>query len=527
MSLNTLCFTIPSSLSGRRVMTFLQDSLDCYETSNQRTERTFYDSFDWRIYSSGAQLTAEVGREEITLRLVSLSHISQKAELRVARMPRFSWDLPPCTIRTRLESLLAMRALLPIVTTLCTSRTLSVLNQDAKTLARVRIETSRIKRDRTQRDHGLPTRICVEPIKGYRKSQERVIRILRDELDLNVVNDSLLTLAARKLGREPGDYSSKLKLRLDPSDQAADATKAILRYLLQAMEANLPGLKQDLDSEFLHDFRVAVRRTRSALAQIKGMFLDEQIARFRAEFSWLGIITSPLRDLDVYLLKFDDYRAQLPPDVGDDLLPFKQFLRAHHAVEHTALVNALTAARYSKFVKDWSAFLNTDAPASSVTKDGARPVTDVAKEQVWRVYKRVRKQGKAITEASPAVDLHELRKTCKKLRYLMEFFQSLYPLATIKALIKTLKILQDYLGDFQDLDVQIHALKTFSEQMMSEEKVEAVTLLAMGMLVDGLEHRKREARIAFSERFATFTQPEVHHRFKELFASVSRADECP
>ena len=31
------------------------------------------------------------------------------------------------------------------------------------------------------------------------------------------------------------------------------------------MTENLPGLLDDIDTEFLHDFRVAVRRTRSTL----------------------------------------------------------------------------------------------------------------------------------------------------------------------------------------------------------------------------------------------------------------------
>ncbi|MFC1662475.1 CHAD domain-containing protein, partial [Gemmatimonadota bacterium] len=38
------------------------------------------------------------------------------------------------------------------------------------------------------------------------------------------------------------------------------------------MRANEVGMLKNLDSEFLHDFRVAVRRTRSGLTQLKGVF---------------------------------------------------------------------------------------------------------------------------------------------------------------------------------------------------------------------------------------------------------------
>jgi CHAD domain-containing protein len=49
---------------------------------------------------------------------------------------------------------------------------------------------------------------------------------------------------------------------------------------------------------------------------------------FKQEFRWLGMITGPVRDLDIYLLKFDEYTQELPPGLQNDLLPFQQFLQA-------------------------------------------------------------------------------------------------------------------------------------------------------------------------------------------------------
>ena len=64
------------------------------------------------------------------------------------------------------------------------------------------------------------------------------------------------------------------------------------------------------------------------------------------------------------------------------------------------------------------------------------------------------KMGTAIDDDSPAEDLHELRKVGKELRYLLEFFASLYPAEVVKPFVKTLKGLQDQLGRFQDREVQ-------------------------------------------------------------------------
>ena len=68
------------------------------------------------------------------------------------------------------------------------------------------------------------------------------------------------------------------------------------------MRATLPGTIADVDSEFLHDFRVAVRRTRSLQRQLEPVFPPEPLAHFRSEFRWLQQATGPVRDLDVHQL---------------------------------------------------------------------------------------------------------------------------------------------------------------------------------------------------------------------------------
>ena len=103
----------------------------------------------------------------------------------------------------------------------------------------------------------------------------------------------------------------------------------------------------------------------------------------------------------------------------------------------------------------------------------------------------------------------------------MEFFQSLFPAEKIKALIRTLKTLQDNLGDFQDYEVQVTTLKKFSHQMVAEGKVSPDTLLAMGMLIDGLERRQHQARHEFAARFNNFAMKENRSHFRKLFTGCA------
>src|SRR5205814_6144881 len=103
----------------------------------------------------------------------------------------------------------------------------------------------------------------------------------------------------------------KISVQLDPHQPAAVAVATVLASLLDTLEANVPGTIADIDTEFLHDLRIAVRRTRSALKLAGDVLPAGLAARFRPGFKWLGDLTTPTRDLDVYLLGFGGMAAGL------------------------------------------------------------------------------------------------------------------------------------------------------------------------------------------------------------------------
>ena len=72
--------------------------------------------------------------------------------------------------------------------------------------------------------------------------------------------------------------------------------------------STVDGTVDDLDAEFLHELRVAVRRTRSVLGEAKGVLPEDVRTRFGAELKSLARASPPIaRDLDVYVLGWDDY----------------------------------------------------------------------------------------------------------------------------------------------------------------------------------------------------------------------------
>jgi CHAD domain-containing protein len=207
----------------------------------------------------------------------------------------------------------------------------------------------------------------------------------------------------------------------------------------------------------------------------------------------------------------------------DALEPLRSFLQSRHASEQKALSRKLASPHFRKLLKEWRTFLEAPVPERAVAANAARPVREVADERIWKMYRRVLKEGRAIGDASPAEELHELRKSCKKLRYLLEFFLSLYPPKQARTLVKVIKVLLDNLGNFQDLEVQAHSLRDLAEQVVEEDSVGPDTLLAMGALICCLTERQQYARDDFARIFAGFDTREHRQQFKTLFKSEAEA----
>ena len=512
-----MIYTMPSEAAGREILEALASRYPIKHDDQGLEWFVVYDTFDWRLHKAGGF---------ITLRRLPCDPpegrppewpLADDHQLEFREVPPFAWDFPAGVFRDRLAPIIEMRRLLPRVEVEHHSRVVHMMDDEQKTVVRAVLRESSARRPEEDAKHPLPVTLRTLPLRGYDREHRELVRVLEDELGLVTSEHDEWAVAFAAVGLKPGGYSSKPQLRLDPAQRSDEAAANIFSVLLDTLQKNEDGTWQDLDSEFLHDFRVSVRRTRSALSQLKQVFPAQVSEHFSAEFKWLGGVTGPTRDLDVYLLKIDGYEASLPESVRSDLEPLRDFLKRHQRIEQQRLVGELDSARYRELIRSWSQFLSEPVKSSAANAD--RPIRDLAGERIWRAYRKVWKRGRAIGPETPAQALHDLRINCKKLRYLLEFFRSLYPAARVEVLIKALKQLQDNLGDFNDLEVQQDALRLFARQMQEEGSVQAETFLAMGELVAGLRRLQGEQRVAFAKRFARFSAPEHRRSFRKLFAT--------
>ncbi|MGW8264965.1 MAG: CHAD domain-containing protein [Longimicrobiales bacterium] len=509
-------FSLPGDSDPSAILERLQEAfpLQLLETSRERV--AYYDTFDWRLTDGGYTLTAAPagGRVRLTLS----ADEGEIMEIRSPRLPDFASDLEEGPFRDTLARFTKVRRLLLRARAVWSRRTWAVLNEDQKTVARIVVREGSAKTPEDRDTHPIPPRLQLLPLKGYRTEYRRVRAGLRRAGALKTPQKNELVGILEALGETPERHSSSTILTIPAGIPAEAAARLIHRELLLTMEVNLDGVLKDLDSEFLHEFRVAGRKARSALSQIKGVFPESAVKRFGEELRWVGSQTGATRDLDVYILKIPAYQASLPEGVREELLPLTRFLDKRKKQAHRRLVRSLTSKRYHDLVTSWSAFLEEPAVEGPLPPPNAgRPVEALARERILTVFRKILKKGSRIQPGTPAEALHRLRITCKQLRYLLTLFQSLFPPEALGPLIKELKALQDNLGDFNDLRLQANALHSFAEEMMTLGVGPPATLMAMGQLMGQLEEKQIVERGAFSKRFKTFARRENRKRFEELF----------
>jgi CHAD domain-containing protein len=329
-----------------------------------------------------------------------------------------------------------------------------------------------------------------------------------------------LTLAAAARGRRPGDYSSKPRVELRAKERADRSLRTILRQLLSTLRANVDWVIDDTDIEFLHDFRVATRRTRSALSQVTGVLPKERVRDFAAEFKWLGEVTGPLRDLDVFLYEMPGFQAELGGE-DDSLAPLQRLLRRNRRNELRRVRRALRSKRFKALVSQWHAFLEDKPKKKHQGKQARRPIRQLADTRILKAYNRMIDRGAHLGDDPPAAELHRLRIDAKKLRYLLEFFFSLYPERTISRLVKELKQLQDILGGFNDMEIQQRWLHDFADTLIEEQSARSETVFDMSKLAQAMAARQEQYRLRFGRKFAVFASQESREIYRQTFGGES------
>ncbi len=465
------------------------------------------DCYDQSLRDSG-QMLLQSGGQLYLIR--SDGVLTQTAE----RAGDFPADLAEGPVKAVLRGVLSpLRCLLSVGAG--TLRRVPVALMDDERKTQVRAELWVLKPKGKGKSVTLAT---VQGLRGYDKARAALIAHLEGlGAQPGLPSDLVLERMYPTLAR----YVAKPDVAMTGEELAFQAANDIIAAYLQVARQNEAGVIADLDTEFLHDYRVALRKIRSVVSLFKGVYDTDQTARLKTTFSDLMAPTGRLRDLDVYLLDRQVYFDLVPDTLHDGLAVMFDLFDRERGQQLAALTDHFQSDAYAAQMADLQTLFATPETLAP-GENAALHAHDYACALIWKRYRKVCKIAAGIDDQTEDEEVHELRIHCKKLRYLIEFFAPLFPRKEVKAVIKPLKKLQDNLGLFNDYSVQQQSLGAFLADHASKGRAKDLAIASsIGALIAVLHQRQLDERARVVASFAAFDSADTQARFRTLFHSTA------
>ncbi|QUJ69977.1 CHAD domain-containing protein (plasmid) [Photobacterium sp. GJ3] len=309
--------------------------------------------------------------------------------------------------------------------------------------------------------------------------------------------------------RLPTRKRAPIKLKKD--SEIYLPTYHFLKTEFQHARRHEKGLIRDDDTEFLHQYRVSLRRCRALIGMLGPIFYPEQKVMLQNDLKTCMQKTNALRDLDVYLDLMEIYFDAVEPQHHEGLSLFFNDLKDRRTAQFVAVTEWLDTPDYTQQCAQIAGLI--DELEHKTTEAGKQPCLPAAKKSIWKRFKKTLTLCQSVGYANPDEHLHQLRISCKKLRYLLEYFAPMFPKKVIKDQIKQLKLLQDVLGVFNDSSVQI----TFLNQYLEALKPESKRHQAISHLLTATEKKHADHKISLIDHVNQYAMAAPQKSFEKLY----------
>jgi triphosphatase len=279
--------------------------------------------------------------------------------------------------------------------------------------------------------------------------------LLPEDGALATLRPSMVTKAQRGYRLASGAAPQAVRAvraNLEAGMTPTEAARAVAAAALSQLQGNEAGVIEGEDPEYLHQFRVALRRLRSAF-QVFRKAEGESTALLREELRWIGALTGPARDWDVFALSTLPTLLQAHGDAR-----VSRSLRTRAGLRRRAaagsLREALLSARWARLLLDLARWLaHAPVPVSAE----APSLPEFARSVVMKRHRKLLADAARLSALTPA-ERHELRLDAKRLRYALEGLAPLFRARRVEAHLEALSEIQDDLGRANDAAVAARLL---------------------------------------------------------------------
>jgi len=243
---------------------------------------------------------------------------------------------------------------------------------------------------------------------------------------------------------------------LEAQQHAAAAFRRLATQGLQMWQTNQFGVLTSADDEFVHQFRVALRRLNSLLKVFRPVLPERYAARWTKRLKALAQITGQVRDLDV-----------MQASILAPMLKSGEPTVAAQARAATACLDAARQAARSEFrqLRFGSPLLTFARDLQDLdTHEFPKNLPRFAERQLAGLHRTALKRL-ARTVAKPTPErAHRFRIALKHLRYACEFFAPLFDPDEMAGYAREIGGLQDAFGFLNDFHVALSCLQHWGNQ---------------------------------------------------------------
>ncbi len=273
-------------------------------------------------------------------------------------------------------------------------------------------------------------------------------------------------------------------------------SKKIFNLLIDIEKNRNAYISEVYNQEYLHQIRVSIRKIRALCSLLKKYFKDNKAQDCKSSFSLIAKYTNEARDIDVYLIKLQEYKNILPKKRAKDIDVIIHYLKDQKDTEYNKLSTFFKSERYVyTILKYKSAF-----KSNSILRSAKTNAQETAKENLIKIHNKIVTNGLKLDINSSNSEFHRLRIEFKKLRYLIELFESFYSQFQYQSIVDKLKKIQDILGSFNDYDIQKKKLKSFIETLhLNKDQRDT-----LGLLIEHFEDEQEKLKRKFHKKFKNF-----------------------
>lgn len=271
---------------------------------------------------------------------------------------------------------------------------------------------------------------------------------------------------------------------------------AMVRHI-NALAAEIEGVRQAEDIEFIHRTRVATRRLRTTFALFSDCLPAKKAALWQKQIRKVTQALGAARDLDVQIDLLKSIYKNLPssslrPGVRRLILRLSQ-AREKRQRNVIAVMDELVSGRTLEELK---------SQLDKILEQRGEPffypfsLYDLSAQSISGFLDHFLSYAEFVHQPEDIEELHAMRIAAKRLRYALETFAPLYP-DELKRYIQAVRKAQELLGDIHDCDVWAGFLPVFIEKERKRVANFFGSLAPMNFLLPGLsyfEQNRAEAR---------------------------------